>query len=128
MQLHRATSVYEPILRDISSSRHRKPYAVYGDGEAHSLSVSDVQADRDVLLARCEIAEAYYRGGDNLALDLLASSSIRLYSRVIAGELSAIDLFDDLQECAANLGIAGRKQDAVQAALAYGPKAYTEAA
>jgi hypothetical protein len=119
MQLNRATD-YEPI----PSSRHRLPGAVYGDGEAHSLSVSDVQADRDVLLARCEIAEAYYRGGDCLALELLTSSSLRLYSHVIAGELSAIDLFDDLQECAANLGIAGRGQDDVQAALAYGPRAY----
>jgi hypothetical protein len=48
MQLHRATSDYEPI--PISSSRHRLPGAVYGGGEAHSLSVSDAQADRDVLL------------------------------------------------------------------------------
>ena len=119
--MHRATSVYEPIPPDISSSRHRHS-AVHGGGEAHSLSASDVQADRDVLLARCEIAEAYYRGGDSLALDLLASSSIRLYSHVIAGELSAIDLFDDLQECAANLGIAERGQDDVQAAIAYGPR------
>jgi len=94
---------------------------VYGDGEAHSLSVS---ADRDVLLARIEIAEAYYRGGDSLALDMLASSSLRLYGHVIDGDLAAIHLFDDLQECAANLGIAERGQDEVQAALAYGPQAY----
>jgi hypothetical protein len=119
--MHRATSVYEPIPSDISSSRHRSHSAVHGGGEAHSLSAS---ADRDVLLARCEIAEAYYRGGDSLALELLASSSIRLFFHVIAGELSAIDLFDDLQECAANLGIAGRCQDDVQAAIAYGPTAY----
>ena len=77
-----------------------------------------------MLLARAEIAEAYYRGGDRLALELLASSSIRLYSHVIAGELSAIDLFDDLQECAANLGLAERGQDDVQAAIAYGPRSY----
>jgi hypothetical protein len=121
MQLHRATTVCEPIPPNISSSCHRKPCAVYGDGEAHSLSVS---ADRDVLLARIEIAEAYYRGGDSLALDMLASSSLRLYGHVIAGDLAAIDLFDDLQECAANLGIAERGQDEVQAALAYGPQAY----
>jgi hypothetical protein len=49
MQLHRATTVYEPIAPNIFSSCRRKPCAVYGDGEAHSLSVS---ADRDVLLAR----------------------------------------------------------------------------
>jgi AAA domain-containing protein len=107
MQLHRATTVCEPIPPNISSSCHRKPCAVYGDGEAHSLSVS---ADRDVLLARIEIAEAYYRGGDSLALDMLASSSLRLYGHVFAGDLAAIDLFDDLQECAANLGIAERGQ------------------
>ena len=89
------------------------------DGEAHFLSA---QADRDVLLARIEIAEAYYRGGDSLALDMLASSSLRLYSHVIAGDLAAIDLFDDLQECAANLGIAERGQDEVQAALTTAPK------
>jgi hypothetical protein len=121
--MHRATSVYEPIPIENSSSHHRH-YAVHGGGEAHSLSASDVQADREVLLARTEIAEAYYRGGDSLALELLASSSIRLYSRVLASELSAVDLFDDLQECAANLGVAGRCQDGVQAAIAYGPTAY----
>jgi hypothetical protein len=124
MQLHRATTVYEPIPPNNSSSCHRKPCAVYGDGGAHSLSVSDLQADRDVLLARVEIAEAYYRGGDSLALDMLASSSLRLYGHVIAGDLAAIDLFDDLQECATNLGISGRAQDDVQAALAYGPRAH----
>ena len=122
--MNRANSDYEPIPPDISTSRYRQPGAVHGDGEAHSLSVSDVQADREVLLARAEIAEAYYRGGDRLALELLASSSIRLYSHVIAGELSAIDLFDDLQECAANLGLAERGQDDVQAAIAYGPRSY----
>ena len=120
MQLHRATTVYESIVPDISGSCHRKPCAVYGD-EAHSLSVS---ADRDVLLARIEIAEAYYRGGDSLALDMLASSSLRLYGHIIAGDLAAIDLFDDLQECATNLGITERDQDEVQAALASGPQAY----
>ena len=76
------------------------------------------------MLARAEIAEAYYHGGDSLALELLASSSIRLYSHVIAGDLSHTDLFDDLQECAANLGIAGRCQDDVQAAMAHGPRSY----
>jgi hypothetical protein len=65
--MHRANSVYEPIPPDLSSSRHRQPGAVHGDGEAHALSVSDVQADRDVMLTRCEIAEAYYRGGDGRA-------------------------------------------------------------
>ena len=74
--MHRATSVYEPIPLDDFSSRHRH-VAVHGGGEAHSLLASDVQADRDVLLARCEIAEAYYGGGDSLALDMLASSSLR---------------------------------------------------
>jgi hypothetical protein len=49
MHMNRATSDYEPIPPDTSSSRHRLPGAVYGDGEAHSLSVSDVQADRGVL-------------------------------------------------------------------------------
>ena len=121
--MHRETSVYEPIPRDISSSRHRH-FAVHGGGEAHSLLVSYIQADRDVLLARAEIAEAYYRGGDRLALDMLASSSLRLYGHVVSGGLSAVQLFDDLQECAANLGIAARVQDEVQAALAYGPTAY----
>jgi hypothetical protein len=58
------------------------------------------------------------------ALELLTSSSLRLYSHVIAGELSAIDLFDALQECAANLGIAKRGRDDVQTALGYGPRAY----
>jgi hypothetical protein len=77
--------------------------------------------ERDTLLARCEIAEGYYRGGDRLALELLASSSLRLYGYVVEGELSAADLFDSLQECAENLGIAARAQDDVQAALAYGP-------
>jgi hypothetical protein len=47
--LHRANSVCEPIPPDISSSRHRQPGAVHGDGEAHSLSVSDVQTGRAVL-------------------------------------------------------------------------------
>ena len=121
MQLHRANSVYEPIPPDNFSSRHRQPGAVHGGGEAHSLSVS---TDREVLLARCDIAEAYYRGGDELALDMLASSSLRLYGHVITGGLPALDLFDDLQECAANLGLAGRCQDDVQAAIAYGPRAY----
>ena len=59
--MHRANSVYEPIPPDKFSSCHRQPGAVHGDGEAHSLSVS---IDREVLLARCEIAEAYYRGSD----------------------------------------------------------------
>jgi hypothetical protein len=77
-----------------------------------------------VLRARAEVAEAYYRGGDPLALDMLASASLRLFGHVVAGEVSAIDLFDSLQECAANLGLAGRAQDDVQAALAYGPRAY----
>lgn len=77
-----------------------------------------------MLFARIEIAEAFYCGGDSLALELLASSGLRLYAHVIAGELAAANLFDDLQECAANLGLAGRIQDDVQAALAYGPKAY----
>jgi hypothetical protein len=121
--MHRVTSVYEPIPPENSSSRHRH-FAVHGGGEAHSLLASDVQADRDVLLARCEIAEAYYRGGDSLALDMLASSSLRLYGHVLSGDLATADLFDGLQECAANLGIAGREQDDVQAALAYGPLAH----
>lgn len=47
MLMHRATSVYEPIPPDNSSSRRRSHSAVHGDGEAHSLSVE--QADRDVL-------------------------------------------------------------------------------
>ena len=46
--MHRATSVYEPIPPDISSSRHRH-FAVHGGGEAHSLSAPDVKADRGVL-------------------------------------------------------------------------------
>jgi|SRR4029077_16458410 hypothetical protein len=121
--MHRANSVYEPIILENSSSRHRH-FAVHGGGEAHSLSASDVQANRDVLLARCEIAEAYYRGGDSLALDMLASSRLRLYGHVVAGDLCHLDLFDDLQECAANLGLAKRGQDDVQAAIAYGPLAY----
>ena len=92
---------------------------------AASCDAPEPQEERDVLLARTEIAEAYYRGGDRLALDMLASSSLRLYGHVLAGELNAIDLFDSLQECAANLGVAGRAQDDVQAALAYGPNSYT---
>ena len=55
---------------------------------------------------------------------MLASSSLRLYGHVVAGELDHLDLFDDLQECAANLGIAGCDQDDVQAAIAYGPRSY----
>jgi hypothetical protein len=47
--MHRANSVCEPFPPDNSSSRHRQPGTVHGDGEAHSLSVSDVQADRAVL-------------------------------------------------------------------------------
>jgi hypothetical protein len=85
-------------------------------------------AEYDVMRARCEIAEAYYRGGDHLAIEFIASSSLRLFSQVIAGEMSAPDIFDDLQECAENLGVAGRSQDNVQAALAYGPLTYAEIA
>ena len=48
---------------------------------------------------------------NNLAVEAqLASSSLRLYGHIIAGDLAAIDLFDDLQECAANLGIAERRR------------------
>lgn len=47
--MHRATSDYEPIPPDISSSRHRQPGAVHGGSEAHALSVSDVQTGRAVL-------------------------------------------------------------------------------
>jgi hypothetical protein len=47
--MHRATSVYEPIPPDISSSHHRSHSAVHGGGEAHSLSASTSEADRDVL-------------------------------------------------------------------------------
>jgi hypothetical protein len=90
-----------------------------------TLSAEVPPVDRDVLLARAEIAEAYYHGGDALALSWLASASLRLYPHVLAGQMSAPDLFDSLQECAANLGIAGRAQDDVQAALAYGPNSYT---
>jgi hypothetical protein len=85
-------------------------------------------AEWAVLLARCEIAEAYYRGGDPLELEFLASSSLRLFGKVIAGELSAPDVFDDLQECAQNLGVADREQDGVQAALAHGPRTYADIA
>ena len=130
MDIHRATENHNPISPNEFSppSRHRSPRAVNGGGEAHALAVSDVQTARDVLLARCEIAEAYYRGGDLLGLEMLASSSLRLYGRVVAGDIDAPDLFDGLQECAAHLGIADRAQDDVQAALAYGPLAYAEIA
>src|SRR5450631_3816465 len=98
------------------------------EAQARSLSTDVLELDRDLLLARLEIAEAFFRGGDLLALELLASSSLRLYGHVIAGEIAAPDLFDDLQECAAHLGVADRAQDDVQAALAYGPRAYAEIA
>ena len=55
---------------------------------------------------------------------MLASSSLRLYGHVLSGDLATADLFDGLQECAANLGIASREQDDVQAALADGPFAH----
>ena len=110
-------------------SRHRF-VAVVGDGEAHTRSATTdvLEPDRDVLLARCEIAEAYYHGGDKLALAALAASSLRLYGSVVAGDLSANDLFDDLQECASNLGIAERLQDEVQMAISFGPRRYGAAA
>ena len=86
--MHRANSVYEPIPPDNFSSCHRQPGAVTVTAKRAPVGL-DVQADREVLLARCEIAEAYYRGSDQLALDMLASSSLRLYGHVITGGLSA---------------------------------------
>jgi hypothetical protein len=105
---------------EFSDSRHRF-VAVVGDDEAHALFVS---ADRAVLLARCEIAEAYYHGGDSLALATMAASSLRLYGNAVAGDLSTSDIFDGLQECAANLGIAARAPDRAQAAISFGPRRY----
>ncbi len=114
-----------PQCNQFSSSRCRARSAVNGDGEAQSLLAS---ADRDLLLARCEIAEAHYRGGDSLAIAMLASSSLRLYGSVVAGDLSEADLFDGLQECADNLGITARAPDRVEHAISFGPRRYAEAA
>ena len=79
------------------------------------------------MLARCEIAEAFYLGGDSLALEMLKSASLRLYRLVIDGAISSADLFDNLQDCASNLGMTAIAQNDVQAALAYGPQAYSGA-
>lgn len=65
---------------------------------------------------------------DRLALATLAGASLRLYGSVVSGDLSHLDLFDDLQECADNLGIAARAQDEVQRAISFGPRRYTGAA
>jgi hypothetical protein len=113
--------------QEFPDSRHRF-VAVVGDDEAHALSV--LSAEGALLLARCEIAEAYYHGGDSLALATLAASSLRLYGCAVAGDLGlpVSEIFDGLQECAANLGIAERAQDEVQRAISFGPRRYGTAA
>jgi len=113
----------------LPSSRSDRAPSHPSAAEAHvsaSLCGDETQGGRDVLLARTECAEAYFFGGDSLALDVITACSLRLYPRVLSGEISKTELFDGLQECAANLGIASRDQDAVQAALAYGPDCYEQ--
>jgi hypothetical protein len=74
---------------------------------------------------RMKVCEAYCISPED-ALDELARASLRLTEHVVAGGLSHRAAFDPLQEVAENLGLVDRwfGQDAVQEAIAYGPRCY----
>ncbi len=102
-------------------------------GQDRSLAIFNpvaLQEGRDFDLApviracRLEICEAYYRC-PALAFEAVASASLKLTGYVHDGALMAPAAFDPIQECAENLGLVRLfGQDAVQDALAYGPRAY----
>jgi hypothetical protein len=79
-----------------------------------------------ILRSRLDVCEAYVRS-PLLALEELASASLKLAPLVVLGELSAPEAYDPLQEVAENLGLVNRYgQDTVQAAISYGPRVCDE--
>jgi hypothetical protein len=108
--MHRANSVYEPIPPDNSNSRHRQPGAVHGGGEAHSLSASDMQADRgmlpdtEFLLSALRVATLRAR----LAANELDSIGVALKRGLVSHDdavawLNDIDLLDQVAYWPANV-------------------------
>jgi hypothetical protein len=73
--------------------------------------------------ARLRVAEAFYHGGHDAALQAVAGASLDLASLVASGALLHHIAFDNLQEVAENLGLVRTfGQDAVQEAIATGPR------
>lgn len=76
-----------------------------------------------ILNLRVAVSEAYALSGPEDALAALTSASLQLAPYVAAGELLPSYAWDPLQEVAENLGLVDLfGQDAVQAALAFGPR------
>ena len=128
MEFNRTPHLDQKIPGAIPSRCPPRPESGGGEAQPRPLSTDVLELDRELLLARCEVAEAFFRGGDLLALETIASSSLRLCGCVADGVLSVVDLADNLQEVASNLGVAGRDQDAVQLAISHGPRVFAEIA
>jgi hypothetical protein len=107
--MHRATSVYEPIPPNNSSSRHRQPGAVHGGGEARVPGLQgtdELPADRGARL-----------NADPLGLLLERAST--LAARARDGSLPFLDAVDMAYSAADMAGLVDRfGDDVVQAVLA----------
>lgn len=78
--------------------------------------------------ARLRVCEAYFYGGPELAMDWVELVSVDLAVEVEAGNLLHHIAWDNLQEVAEQLGLVSAfGQDAVQEAMAYGPRAIATA-
>jgi hypothetical protein len=79
--------------------------------------------------SRMAVCLAYYHGGDRLALEELALASLGVAPYVVSGELLPAAAWDALQEVAEHLGMVEVfGQDAIQEALAFGPRVCEAAA
>jgi hypothetical protein len=75
---------------------------------------------------RTEVCDAYYFDGSEAALLAVANASMVLAPLIAVGELSAPLVWDTLQEVSENLTLIRIfGQDAVQEALALGPRIYS---
>ena len=75
---------------------------------------------------RMEVSEVFYYDGPEAALVAVANASMVLAPLIAAGELSATLVWDTLQEVSENLTLIRIfGQDAVQEAMALGPRIYS---
>ena len=78
-----------------------------------------------VLDCRMGVCAAYYNNGRQAALIAVAGASMMLAPLVAGGELLPADAWDVLQEVAENLTLVESfGQDAVQEAIAFGPRVF----
>lgn len=98
------------------------PDTILDDRRGNLLVVCPIALVDDL---RMEVCDAYYFDGPEAALLAVANASMALAPLITAGILSAPLVWDTLQEVSENLTLVHIfGQDAVQEAMAFGPRVY----